>query len=212
MRHVIWDWNGTLIDDLPAVVESVNVSLAAIGGKSIDANDYRDFYTRPVRVFYDRLLRRPVTDHEWAVIDRTFHETYARTLNRIPLTHDALAAIEAVAATGATQSILSMWWHQDLVLEVARRGLDEPMVRVEGNTQDAGEGKARLLEIHLAKLEGNGGIVMIGDATDDAHSAKEVGVPVILYDGGSHHREELEALEVPIADSLLQAVSIAASL
>lgn len=212
MRHVIWDWNGTLVDDLPAVVDAVNVSLAAIGGGSIDANGYRDFYTRPVRVFYDRLLRRPVTDHEWAVIDRTFHETYVQMLTRVPLTHDALAAIEAVAASGATQSVLSMWWHQDLVLEVARRGLDKPMVRVEGNTKDAGEGKARLLEIHLAKLEDDGGFVMIGDATDDALSAKAVGVPVVLYDGGSHHRTELEALGVPIADSLLQAVSIAMSL
>ena len=212
MRHVIWDWNGTLVDDLPVVVAAVNVSLAAIGAPPIDADGYRDFYTRPVRVFYDRLLRRPVSDDEWATIDQTFHETYVETLHRVPLTHDAPAAIEAVAAAGATQSILSMWWHNDLVPEVARHGLDDMMLRVDGNTKDAGETKARLLEIHLTDLGKNGTSVMVGDALDDAHAAIEVGVPAILYDGGSHHRAELEALGVPIADSLLHAVSIAMSL
>lgn len=212
MRHVIWDWNGTLVDDLPAVVDAVNVSLAAINGGSIDADDYRDLYTRPVRVFYDRLLQRSVTDDEWAIIDSTFHRTYVEMLEAVPLTHDASAAIETVAARGGSQSILSMWWHHDLVPEVTRRGLTGSMLRVDGNTKDAGEGKARLLEIHLDNLGRNGGYVMIGDAMDDAHAANEVGVPVILYDGGSHHRAELEELDVPIADSLLHAVSIAESL
>ena len=62
MRHVIWDWNGTLVDDLPIVVDAVNASLAGIGAGPIVADDYRDHYTRPVRVFYDRLLGRAVTD------------------------------------------------------------------------------------------------------------------------------------------------------
>ncbi|MCP3998401.1 MAG: HAD family hydrolase [bacterium] len=212
MRHVIWDWNGTLVNDLPVVVDAVNVSLAAIGEGPIDADGYRDFYTRPVRVFYERLLQRSVTDQEWAIIDRTFHKTYVESLHRVELTHDTIAAIQAVAAAGWTQSILSMWWHHDLVPEVVRHGLDGHMLRVDGNTKDAGETKARLLEIHLSNLGSNGASVMVGDATDDAIAALDVGVAAVLYDGGSHHRAELEAIGVPIADSLLHAVSIARSL
>ncbi len=209
MRHVIWDWNGTLVDDLPVVVAAVNVSLAAIGEGRIDADDYRDFYTRPVRLFYDGLLDRGVTDDEWATIDRTFHEEYVNTLHQVQLTKDAKAAVSAVTAVGATQSILSMWWHRDLVPEVRRHGLDAAMVRVDGNTEDAGESKARLLEIHLDNLAANGTAIMIGDAIDDAKAAIEIGIPVVLYDGGSHHRDTLEVAGVPIADSLLAAVTVA---
>ncbi len=208
MRHVIWDWNGTLVDDLPAVVAAVNASLAELGAQLITAADYRDHYTRPVRVFYDRLLNRPVTDAEWDGIDSTFHAAYADALDQIPLTADALAAIEAVTAAGATQSILSMWWHDYLVPEVVRHGLDGAMVRIDGNTRDAGETKERLLEIHLDELGGDGA-AMIGDALDDAHAAIAAGIPCVLYDGGSHHREELEAVGVPVAGSLLQAAEIA---
>jgi phosphoglycolate phosphatase-like HAD superfamily hydrolase len=86
------------------------------------------------------------------------------------------------------------------------------MVRVDGNTKDAGETKARLLELHLANLGPNGSPVMIGDAIDDAEAAIAVGIPVVLYDGGSHHRGELEALNVPVAESLVAAAEIGLSL
>lgn len=212
MRHVIWDWNGTLADDLPVVVDAVNVSLAAIGERPIDADDYRDHYTRPVRRFYDSLLGRSVSDMEWTALDTNFHETYAKTLHLVGLTADAEEAIAAVATAGATQSILSMWWHDDLVPEVRRWGLDRAMVRVEGNTREAGATKTKLLEAHLEKLGSTRRPVLIGDATDDASAALEIGIAVVLYDGGSHHRDDLESLDVPIALSLTEAVSIGLSL
>ncbi len=209
MRHVIWDWNGTLVDDLSVVVAAVNASLAELGEGPIDADDYRTHYTRPVRVFYDHLLDRPITDVEWAGIDVTFHAVYSDAVDRIPLTADAAEAVAAVAAAGSTQSILSMWWHEHLVPEVVRHGLDQAMVRVDGNTRDAGETKERLLEIHIDKLGSNGSTVLIGDALDDAHAAIAIGIPCVLYDGGSHHRAELDALGVPVAASLAEAASIA---
>lgn len=209
MRHVIWDWNGTLADDLPTVVDCVNISLASIGEPPIVADDYRRHYTRPVRLFYDRLLGREITDTEWASIDVTFHDAYADAALRVPLAEDARAAIAAVAAAGASQSILSMWWHDSLVSEVSRHELEPLMIRVDGNTKDAGETKQRLLEIHLRDLATDNSAVLVGDALDDAHAALSIGIPVVLFNGGSHYRSELEELGVPIADSLLQAAKIA---
>jgi phosphoglycolate phosphatase-like HAD superfamily hydrolase len=208
MRHVIWDWNGTLVDDLPVVVEAVNISLARIGEPPITADQYRDHYTRPVRRFYDGLLGRKITDSEWVSIDGVFHETYARTVDRVPLAVDAREAVAMVAAAGATQSILSMWWHTNLVPEVIRHGLDHIMVRVEGSSGDAGQTKAGLLKSHLESLGNPASPVLIGDATDDARAALEVGIDVILYDGGSHHEEVLRSFGVPIARSLVEAVTI----
>ncbi len=208
MRHVIWDWNGTLADDLPTVVECVSASLAAIGEGPIAADDYRSHYTRPVRRFYDRLLQRSVTDAEWEKIERTFHVRYKEAATRVSLAPDAVTAVETVAATGNTQSILSMWWHDDLRAEVIRHGLEPFMLRVDGNTKNASETKERLLSIHLSALSANGA-VMIGDAMDDASAAAAVGIPCVLYDGGSHHRTELESAGVPVASTLLEAAQIA---
>jgi phosphoglycolate phosphatase-like HAD superfamily hydrolase len=208
--HVVWDWNGTLLDDLEIVVDAVNVSLAAMGAPAIDADGYRDHYTRPVRLFYERLLGRGIAAGEWAHIDDVFHRTYRATLDAARLVADAPAALDAVAASGGTQSLLSMWWHDELVPAARRFAVDRYMTRIDGNRGEAGETKLRHLAAHLGVLRMRR-VVVIGDSLDDGWAAREVGVPCVLYDGGSHHRHELAALEVPIASSLLEAVDLAAA-
>ena len=54
--HLVWDWNGTLLDDLTLVVHSTNHALAMIGGPAVDVDEHRRSFRRPVA---DRL--RPVT-------------------------------------------------------------------------------------------------------------------------------------------------------
>ena len=210
MRHVIWDWNGTLFDDLHIVVESVNASLAELGAPPIDADGYRDHYTRPVHLFYERLLNRELIADEWKRIDATFHDSYREALPRDDLALDALDALNTVVERGWRQSILSMWWHEELVPFVEERGVDRFMQRVDGNRHDAGETKQIHLERHLEALgiteRGADAFLVVGDALDDAQAAIAAGVPCVLYDSGSHHRAELEAAGVPVVESLRTAL------
>jgi phosphoglycolate phosphatase-like HAD superfamily hydrolase len=212
MRHVIWDWNGTLFDDLHIVVESVNASLAELGAPPIDADAYRDLYIRPVHLFYERLLGRALEEAEWHQIDKTFHDAYRLALPRADLALDAVDALEAVADRGWTQSILSMWWHEELVPFVGGRGVARFMRRVDGNHYDAGETKQLHLERHLEKLGiadlGAATFLVVGDALDDAEAAAAAGVACVLYDSGSHHRAELEAAGVPVVESLRSALDV----
>ena len=213
MIHVVWDWNGTLVDDLPIVIESVNAALAAIGESPITEDDYREYYTRPVDQFYVRLLKRPISDVEWSTLDRLFHERYDSALNRVPLAIDAIDAIDAVDARGWSQSILSMWWEEDLTACVERRGLAERMTVIQGNRDDAGGEKAAHLYRHVEEIGvAAASVVMIGDSLDDAAAAAVVGTACVLYDGGSHHRSHLEDVGVPVADTLMAAVLVAGQL
>lgn len=214
MRHVIWDWNGTLFDDLHIVVEAVNASIAPFGGGPISADDYRNHYQRPVIRFYEALLGRPVGEAEWSKIDVGFHELYRESLPRAGLADDAMTAIEMVKHRGWSQSLLSMWWHDELVPFAHEMGVAGHMVRVDGNQQDAGGAKAVHLEQHInALLSGHelagDTFVVIGDALDDASAAATVGVACVLYDSGSHLRAELEATGAPVADSLVEALTLA---
>lgn len=210
MIHVVWDWNGTLVEDLPVVVESVNAALNAIGESSITEEDYRVHFARPVERFYEGLLERPVTDDEWDILDRVFHEHYRATLDRVPLSFDAREAIELVANRGWTQSILSMWWEDELLDVVTQHGLLDRMSLVQGNRDDPGGEKANHLLQHLASLDLNPqAVVMVGDSLDDAAASGVVGTACVLYDGGSHHLDALEDVGVPVTGSLVEAVKIA---
>lgn len=216
MRHVVWDWNGTLVDDLGAVVAAVNVSLSRLGAEPIDEAAYRRHYTRPVRRFYESLLDRPVGEREMAGIDRVFHEAYQHLADRLQPGRDARRAVAAVRSAGATQSVLSMWWHADLDAAVRRTGLAEYMVAVDGTRGGTpGREKAGHLAGHLDRLAEmsptleRADIVMIGDITDDADAAEAAGIGCVLYDGRSQPRSMLEGRGVPVAGSLGEALSLA---
>ena len=212
--HVIWDWNGTLYDDADVVVAAVNDVLANHGRAPIDADYYRTHYQRPVRSFYERLLGSSLTDDDWQAVDDVFHVGYGGRLADVVLTADAEDSLRRVADLGCTQSVLSMWRHDDLLRVVAELGVDGYFVHVDGLQGSPGGTKVDKLPGHLHVLAETVGVepdsmVRVGDALDDAAAAAAAGIRCVLFDSGSsHHRPALEAAGVPIADSLLHAVDI----
>lgn len=214
MRHVVWDWNGTLLADQQVVLHALNHLLGEFGMPPTTMTTYRRLYTRPVRVFYERLFDRPISDTEWTRIDDVFHDAYAQALAEVALASDAHAALDAVERAGRTQSLLSMARHDLLEPLVHRFGIHQRFVRVDGVRGPGGGRKAGELEAHIdliAHLAGDdpGDYLVIGDATDDAEAAAHVGARCVLYDGGSHPREELERYGVPVVGSLVDALDVA---
>lgn len=208
--HLVWDWNGTLLDDLHIVVEAVNVGLAAYGASPIDADGYRSHYTRPVSLFYERLLGRRVTDSEWLRINDLFHQAYFSRVDTVGLAPDAEAALGMARGGGLRQSVLSMAPHEHLVGIVDRLGVTGYFDAVRGSRGDRGAGKATSLAEHLDALDLDPPtVVVVGDVPDDAAAATAVGARAVLFDGGSHHRQDLEAVGVPVAASLTEAVHLA---
>lgn len=210
VRHLVWDWNGTLFDDQVAVVAAVNDALARLALPAVDADGYRTHFTRPVERFYEQVAGRAISAEEWATLDGAYHDSYLGRLERLALAPDARAALAAGAAAGLSQSLLSMWRHDDLVPLVERLGIGRFFVRVDGLRRSDGGGKAEHLRAHLAALELEPEqVLLVGDALDDLAAARAVGAGCVLYDGGSHHRQALEATGEPVVDRLTDAVAAA---
>jgi phosphoglycolate phosphatase-like HAD superfamily hydrolase len=210
ISHLVWDWNGTLFDDHDAVLAAVNDALARVELPPIDAHTYRSHYTRPVQRFYERVAGRPMRPGEWQTLDDAYHDSYGAWVERLGLAPDALEALEAAEAAGLTQSLLSMWRHQDLLPLVERLGIGRFFRRVDGLHAHGGESKAEHLVAHLAALQVTpSAAVLVGDSLDDLAAARAVGAACVLYDGGSHHRHALEATGAPVVDTLTAALAAA---
>ena len=210
VRHLVWDWNGTLFDDHVAVVAAINDALAVLSLRSIDSDTYRSHFTRPVERFYEQVAGRPIRPGEWRTLDEAYHASYGAWVERLELVPDARAALAAAEAAGLTQSLLSMWRHRDLVALVERLGIGRFFLRVDGLAVPGGGGKTEHLVAHLAALEVEpAAALLIGDALDDLAAARAVGAGCVLYDGGTHHRDTLEATGVPVVDTLTAAVAAA---
>jgi phosphoglycolate phosphatase-like HAD superfamily hydrolase len=211
--HVVWDWNGTLLDDLEIIIEATNVGTAGYGVAPIDADIYRDHFTRPVRGFYDSLFGHPISDMEWDHLNKSFHDEYYARLHRAGLAPDAVSAIGRVTAMGWTQSLLSMSIHDRLLEAVAARGLAGNFALVTGLTGPTGGLKTEHLTAHVRELGADPTrVLVIGDTPDDVTAAKDLGAMAILYHGGSHHLSTLEGRGAPVARSLEHAVDLAVTL
>ncbi len=208
MKHLVWDWNGTLLDDLKLVVDATNVCLAVVGGPVITAEDHRRDFRRPILDYYAHVLARPVDQVEFQLLDDAFHDAYRLGMADVQLAHDAMAAI---GRWTGTQSLLSMFFHDELLIEVERHGLGAHLVRVDGLPGTVGgHRKAAYLERHLQALQLDpADVVLVGDSVDDGEAASSLGASCVLYAGGFTDVSLLKATGLPVASTLLEAIELA---
>ncbi|MFF3202782.1 HAD family hydrolase [Streptomyces sp. NPDC002962] len=212
--HIVWDWNGTLFHDNDAIIGATNAAFVELGLEPITLERYRALYCVPVPKFYERLMGRLPTDAEWEVMDDVFHRYYAEHRVRCGLTEGVVELLAGWRSAGHSQSLLSMYVHDELVPLVRGFGIEPHFVRVDGRTGPSGGSKAEHMVRHLEALTGvqAARTVVIGDAADDAVAALHVGARAVLYTGGSHSRASLEVVGVPVVDTLGEAVEVAGRL
>jgi phosphoglycolate phosphatase-like HAD superfamily hydrolase len=211
--HLVWDWNSTLFHDMDAIIAATNASFAVLGLPPITLERYRELYCVPVPRFYEKITGRVPDPAEWVLLDEAFQRCYATHSAWCELTAEADVLLDTWQRDGGTQSLLSLTAHEDLMPFVRRFGIEQRFVRVDGRIGPAGGGKAEHLVRHLDALRADPArVVLIGDAADDALAALEVGARAVLYAGGSHGRESLEPVGVPVVDSLADAVALARTL
>jgi len=213
--YILWDWNGTLLDDTQAALDTLNIMLNRRGAKSISMDFYRDHFSFPVKPFYES-IGVALADEDWDALAREYHDVYAEQPKR--LNPEALIALERVRAAGARQSIISAL-RQDLLDEVtALYGVAPYMECVYGVDNLDGRSKVnRALEL-LTRLtstatEGDrflSHVTMIGDSLHDKEVADALGVNCVLCAQGSHAAWRLRQV-APTGDTLLDAVSLALS-
>lgn len=207
-RHIVWDWNGTLLDDNDAVVSAVNVVCSTFGRDHIDLDHWRSVFSRPLLECYERLLERRLSNEDWARVDVLYHDAYRGLLHTCRLASGVPDVLESWGDTGRTQSLLSMWFHDELVSLVAELGLHQMFDRIDGLRAEVGGGsKAEHLEQHLGVLRlAPSDVVLIGDVVDDAHAAEKVGTGCVLLTTGVMNRQALEATGYPVVDSIPEAM------
>lgn len=209
MKYILWDWNGTLLDDTQAALDTLNIMLARRGAKPISLEFFRDHFAFPCRPFYD-MIGMHVEDDEWDALAKEYHDIYAEQPKA--LNAETIAALERVKAAGAKQSIISAL-RQDLLGEVTERmGVAKYMECVYGVDNLDGASKLdRALELmgHIAPAVGEqSDVVLIGDALHDKEVADALKVRCVLCGQGSHAAWRLRAV-APTGDTLLEALELA---
>jgi phosphoglycolate phosphatase-like HAD superfamily hydrolase len=207
--HLVWDWNGTVLNDFEIILRSTNDSFGDHGLPPITAEQYRTQIKMPIRAFYADILGHEPTDEEWETLDASFHRYYVAYERQARLSDGLPDLFRDWAGRGHSQSLLSMYHDDKLVPVVAHHGIAHHFTLVQGTTPPRPARKAEHLQDHLRRLSVDPSqVVLIGDSPDDAHAAQSVGAHAILYSGGFAAAQALAATGARIADTLSAAVEI----
>ena len=208
--YILWDWNGTLLDDTEAALATLNEMILARGGQPIGMEFYRDHFAFPVRPFYDKIGIVAHDEDEWNGIAREYHEVYGRQPKKLnPL---AVTALEMAKEAGCRQSIVSALRQDLLEADMARNGVTKYFERICGSDNLDGASKLERARVLLRTLNdtvpSGTHFVLIGDALHDKEVADAIGVDCILCAQGSHAAWRLRAV-APTGETLVDALRLA---
>ena len=122
MKHIIWDFNGTLLNDAQLSVDLDNDVFDQIGVPRITLEDYRNNMTMPVRDFYPR-VGVDYARHSYEEIARLWLDEFNKRAVGVGLIPGVLKAIRALHAQGRSQSVLSASYEPSVRAQCAALGL-----------------------------------------------------------------------------------------
>jgi phosphoglycolate phosphatase len=204
--YIIWDWNGTLLDDVNAAVAALNRMLLKRGLPATTKEYYRNHFGFPVRPFYAE-LGVDLENDSWDEICDDFHNFIAEEKEQY-LRTDTIMALQLVKDNGIGQSILSAL-RQDLLLrDTAKYGVADYFDFIYGvDNLDGATKLSRGYELlEVLSQEGKKNLFFIGDTLHDAEVAQALGAVSVLVSCGHQTPDRLKAATENIFPSLTSAV------
>ncbi len=191
---ILWDWNGTLVADVPHVVEMNNLVLEQFGYRHTSEAEYRAKFRHPVHEYYYDL---GVTAEDFPKIAKVWNRAYVDGFDRVPLSEGAAESVRRFREAGHKQVIISASQVDQLRAQVEHfpelRGMFDEVL---GLGDQLAVSKVHLAVDYLGRTgEKAEDCVFLGDTTHDAETAAAIGCRCFLIEGGHQERAVLDTVE-----------------
>lgn len=201
IRHIFWDWNGTLLDDVRASVNAINSLLAARHLAPLSIAEYRRIFGFPVANFY-RAIGFELEQEDWHQLAVDFHRLFLADPS-IRLHAHATATLHTLHAAGLGQSLLSASEASILKRMVSEYQVGDFFSQVCGIDNLYGNSKLALGHQLLTKLAlPPTSILVIGDSLHDFEIATALGASCLLISHGHQSAARLRQSGAPLLESL----------
>ena len=199
-KYIIWDWNGTLLNDVNASLDAVNDMLEERRMPPIDMARYKEIIGVPIRKFYERCFDLEKEDYN--EILRQFNEGYLRHLTEYGLTEGVNDMLEYFKERKCRQIIVSSSNNSILKTNVAKYGIEDYFDAVLGSEGYLAESKVERA-VDYIKRNGEGKSLVIGDLEHDAEMADAIGADCILITTGHDKKERLIESGATVIDRII---------
>ena len=207
MNSIIWDWNGTLLNDLDFCISCINVLLKNGNLSELKRGKYKDVFSFPVKDYY-QAIGFDFSHEDFSIPALEFIELYENNIRNCSLHTAALNVLQFFHQKGVRQFVLSAM-HQKMLNETLKHnkifeyfegvaGLDDfyAVSKIE-------RGKQMIVEFRIEKNKS----LVIGDTIHDFEVASELGIKCILIADGHQSEERLKStgsMVFPKLDNLIE--------
>lgn len=199
--HVIWDFNGTVLDDVAAGIKSMNEILAARSLPLLDVSRYKEVFGFPVEDYYRRLGLDLEKEDFKTVLAPLWVALYLKNSADAPLLSGVHALSKALRRAGVHQSILSASQSEMLREQLQARGALDWFDEIWGTDSIHAYGKESLAKAWRA-AHPEALAVVLGDTEHDFEVAREIGAECILISAGHYSDARLRKCGVPVVSCL----------
>jgi phosphoglycolate phosphatase len=201
-QHIIWDWNGTLLDDAWLCVEIMNGMLARRDLPPLSMERYEQIFDFPV-VDYYRKVGFDFAVEPFERLSDEFMAGYNRRVRECPLRAGTRDVLLTGQQRGITQSILSAMYQDTLDMLLDHFALRGFFTSVTGLDNRHAAGKLALAQDWIAaQTVPRTAILFVGDTVHDVDVAQALGADCVTIHSGHHSRDRLAAAGVPVLGSL----------
>jgi phosphoglycolate phosphatase len=188
IRNVIFDWSGTLVDDLPAVWQATNYVLAQADRPELSLEQFRAEFCLPFTIFYDRHVPHiPLPQlEEW------FHSRFRQVQDSVCALPHAREFLEFCRARKLRTFLLSTVHREHFAVQSAVTGFDRYLDKPYLNVWDKRKKIHEILEENQLTPEET---LFIGDMQHDIETARHGGIHSCAVLTGYNTLEQLRAAE-----------------
>ncbi len=200
---ILWDFNGTILDDLKLGMDTVNILLRRRGLPTIDTVErYHSLFGFPVQDYYER-IGLWTRGEDFSPVAYEWLNEYRKEEHTAPLRSGILPLFDSIQKTGIPMGILSATETGMLKEQVKNLAIDGYFTCLLGRGDIYAGDKSQIAATYRG-AHPHDRILMIGDTTHDYETATAGGFDCILVEGGHESRENLLKNGVPVAKDPLE--------
>ena len=186
-RNLIFDWSGTLVDDLGPVIEATNAVLGKYAVPPFDRESFRRHFRLPYREFYTEMLPHVPLEE----LEAHFRPAFDAALTPVTVLPHAREKLEWCAASGIRTFVLTSMDSTAFERQMDDFGLRDLFEATYSGVLDKREIIHQILETHGLNPNET---AFVGDMTHDVETARHGGVSSIAVLTGYNHPEILAAV------------------
>lgn len=192
-KHIIWDWNGTIFNDVELSVDLINSLLRQYQLKTVSLSEYRNIFTIPVREYYEK-IGFDFSRDSFEVIGKLWMDEYERRKFECDLYEGIRDVFEKINSLNIRQSILSAYSQHTLDEMVRHYNLQKYFDNVAGLDNIYAASKLHL-GVDLIKRVGckPEEVLLIGDTLHDLEVATAIGANCALLTCGHQSKEKFSS-------------------